>query len=435
MADGRAAAVKVTKETLDAETREFKTVTVLSRGEVGSAKPTKEREVDDAPLCVTPSDLYSVHARERIGRLLDGWLSRNSVTPFELLHRPDLVEQLEASGVEIQHAVQKIAIPEAQARGISVHEMIRTFQKLIERAVERLLKDGRKEAFPKVDAQQLRRRGDPPGRASLSGATCSAAASRPTSRPGATWRGEGRPDPQPGRRRARRRPAARAGLPGAGATALRDARLARRPCRSPRPGSRPRRQPGRIDTPCRWQGAQGADRASTRTSISRSRPCEAHAARLSRWLEQEAFKSVRAAIGARVLAELKGPRRLRPGDAEGRDRHPARARHGADAASGDLLSQEDVQEAFVERSKRLVAADFVESFLSGREGALAEAQALVRLAENMAGGGQQARCRPLDLRLRRRAEVREGSSQRRRSPPPPSSRCWPSCSARCSRPV
>ncbi|MEJ0067341.1 MAG: hypothetical protein WDM85_19660 [Caulobacteraceae bacterium] len=40
------------------------------------------------PLCVTPEDLYTVHARDRIGRLLDGWLARNHATAFELLHRP-----------------------------------------------------------------------------------------------------------------------------------------------------------------------------------------------------------------------------------------------------------------------------------------------------------------------------------------------------------
>ena len=98
LAQGRAAAVKVTKETLDRESGEFKTVTVLSKGAVEQAKKGKLDDEDDTPLCVTPADLYTIHARERIGRLLDGWLLRQRVTPFELLHRPDLVEQLDASG-------------------------------------------------------------------------------------------------------------------------------------------------------------------------------------------------------------------------------------------------------------------------------------------------------------------------------------------------
>ena len=79
---------------------------------------------------------------------MEGWLTRNHATPFELLHRPDLIEKLDAAGNELQHAVQKIAMPEAQARGISVHELIRNFQSLIERAISRVLGDGRKRPLP-----------------------------------------------------------------------------------------------------------------------------------------------------------------------------------------------------------------------------------------------------------------------------------------------
>ena len=72
---------------------------------------------EDRPNCLGPQDLYAPHARELIGRVLEDWLGRNGVTAFELLHRPDLVERLEASGVELQHAIQKVAIPESQATG------------------------------------------------------------------------------------------------------------------------------------------------------------------------------------------------------------------------------------------------------------------------------------------------------------------------------
>ena len=130
MAEGRVAAVRVSKETFDEETREFQTVVILKLGQaegVGKVRPKEEPQ----PLCVTPQDLYTLHARERIGRLLEGWLERNHATPFELLHRPDLVEKLEASGIDLQHAVQKLAVPEAHARGMTVHELIRVFQALI----------------------------------------------------------------------------------------------------------------------------------------------------------------------------------------------------------------------------------------------------------------------------------------------------------------
>jgi hypothetical protein len=153
-AEGKVSAVRVTKETLDPETREFKTVTILNKGAPEPVKAKQVREEDD-PLCVTPQDLYTGHARDRIGRLLEGWLARYKVTPFELLHRPDLIEKLEASGTDLQHAVQKIAVPEAQARGISVHELIRGFQRLIEQAIERVLKDGRKGVLPDLSKESL----------------------------------------------------------------------------------------------------------------------------------------------------------------------------------------------------------------------------------------------------------------------------------------
>src|SRR4051794_28514278 len=64
------AGAKVTKETLDEETREFASVSILNLGapEAPKKKPVRE---DLDPLCVQPQDLYTLHARERIGRLLE----------------------------------------------------------------------------------------------------------------------------------------------------------------------------------------------------------------------------------------------------------------------------------------------------------------------------------------------------------------------------
>ena len=131
-------AVKVTKETLDPETGEYASVTILSKG-VPEPLRKKAPVEDRGPPCVSPSDLYHVHSRDRIGRLLETWLRHHGATPYELLHRPDLIEKLEASGQELQHAVQKIAVPEAQARGKGVHVVIREFHSLIDRAIERVM--------------------------------------------------------------------------------------------------------------------------------------------------------------------------------------------------------------------------------------------------------------------------------------------------------
>src|SRR5690606_36576955 len=94
-------------------------------------------------------------ARDLIGRVLEDWLNRQGVTAFELLHRPDLAEKLEASGVELQHAIQKVAVPESQAVGQPVHDLVRHYQKLSERAIERLLLAGRKNQFPALDDHSL----------------------------------------------------------------------------------------------------------------------------------------------------------------------------------------------------------------------------------------------------------------------------------------
>jgi hypothetical protein len=67
----KVAAVRITKETLDPDTHEFKSVTILTKGEIVSGKAKKPVE-DREPLCVAPNDLYTGHARDRIGRLLEG---------------------------------------------------------------------------------------------------------------------------------------------------------------------------------------------------------------------------------------------------------------------------------------------------------------------------------------------------------------------------
>src|SRR6266700_3617107 len=66
LAEKRVAAVRVTKESLDPEIGEYKSVTILTKGEIAEGKPKKVIENRD-PLCISPSDLYTGHARDRIG--------------------------------------------------------------------------------------------------------------------------------------------------------------------------------------------------------------------------------------------------------------------------------------------------------------------------------------------------------------------------------
>ncbi len=116
--------VKVSKEVLDPETGEYSSATILSKG-VEEAQARARVAVDAAPPCQTPHDLYSPVAREKISRLLEDWLRREKVTAFELLHRPDLAQKLDASVHEIQHVVQKLAIAESHDTGHDLHERAR----------------------------------------------------------------------------------------------------------------------------------------------------------------------------------------------------------------------------------------------------------------------------------------------------------------------
>jgi hypothetical protein len=378
------AAVRVTKETLDPETREFRSVVVLSKGAVESTSRRKAQEEPDGPLCVTPQDLYSMHARERIGRLLDGWLRRKSVTAFELLHRPDLVEALEASGTDLQHAVQKIAVPEAQARGVSTHDMMRTFQKLVDRAIERVLKDGKAKSFPVLTqgkfADIATRLADIEAeRAYLLGGAVAAYIA-----PARNWSEKigmllDLADEAPEAGRARGLALSILEQPLAEMAASRGALS------------------DLLGADLDLGGSLGAlTRLAAGEAIKRLAaydpnldkvlpPLTGQAARLAEWLQREAFETVRSSLAQRVLRELTGPRRLRPSDPDGEIAILRALAMALTAASGPLLPMEDVQNAFILRSKSLVAGDFVESYLQGRESALAEAEALVRLAENVAG--------------------------------------------------
>jgi hypothetical protein len=95
---------------------------------------------------------------------------------------------------------------------------------------------------------------------------------------------------------------------------------------------------------------------------------------------------VRGAISKRVLKELHGPRRLRPGDPEAEIKSLRILAMALTATAGRVLSLDDIQSAFAERSKSLTANDFVDSLISACDSPRLEAEALIRLAENVTGG-------------------------------------------------
>jgi hypothetical protein len=383
LADGRVAAVRVTKESLDESTREFATITLMSKGAVEAGRGPKVRDVEDCPLCVTPQDLYSYHARARIGRLLEGWLWRKAVTPFELLHRPDLVEQLDAAGTEIQHAVQKIAVPEAQARGKTTHEMIRTFQALVDRAIERIVRDGRKSAFPKIDtttfARTVESLCDEPERLYLLGGGVAQFIGSAKGWSEKVDRVLDLADAAP-----------EAGRPRALALQVLEQPLSEIVAVK---GSLADLLGPDLDLGASL-AAMGRMASSAEVkmlfqfdpSLSRMLPpLPPEAERLALWLQKDAFESVRVSLVRRMMGDLTGPRRLRPSDPDGEIGILRALAMLLTASAPRLLPAEDVHHAFIERSKSLVGGDFVGVYLTDRPSVTAEVEALARLAENVVG--------------------------------------------------
>ena len=385
--DKRAVSVRVTKETLDAETMEFNSVTLFTKGAPEPARKMRERTAAAEPPCLSPQDLYAPYAREKIGRVLEDWLRRNRATPFELLHRPDLVEKLEASGMELQHAIQKIAVPESQGTGQPIHDVMRAYQGLTEKAISRLIQAGRRNRFPDLSREPIadaaRRLCGEDERAFLLGgavAMALAGAKGPREKVGMLldFVDAAPEEAQPNAlvRVVVEQPMAEIlatpqGLAevlgpeldlGANLAAL--TRLA---------------APHEVEALIRME-----------PGLAKQIPAlEGPAARLGAQMQAGAFKMLGAYIARRVLKELTGPRRLRPADARGEIDILRALAMALTASAGRLLSLDEVQDAFVQRSKAIVTADFVDAYLKGAPTARAEAELLVRLCENVAGSANK----------------------------------------------
>lgn len=386
LAERKVAAVRVTKETFDPEIGEFRSSTVLTKGEIAEGKPKKVVENRD-PLCVAPSDLYSAHSRDRIGRLLEGWLQRYKATPFELLHRPDLAERLDASGTDLQHAIQKIAVPEAQARGLSVHELMRTFTSLAERTIERIMKDKRRGALPDFSKESFaaaaERLANDPDRSYLLGAGVAASMAQARDWEAKVGNLLDLADAAPTAEGPRalafhviEQPLSEILESNAGLVDLLGSNLD---------------LGARLAAMTRLAAHGAVDMlVAAEPSVARIMPpLVGSAARLADWMEKPPFANARVAVAKRVMAELNGPRRLRPTSPDDEIELLRALAMALTAATGKLLPPETVQEAFVNRSKMLVTAEFVSAYLGQNASAREEVEALIRLVENVIGGANK----------------------------------------------
>ncbi|TGY89213.1 hypothetical protein E5163_08835 [Marinicauda algicola] len=144
------ASVRVTREDFDEATRTFRSVTIFHSG------PEKFEEVREktgqATLpCLTPADLAGPAARETTRRVLGPWLERHQICPMELLYRPDMIEKLDSSDTDLQHAIQKIAVARAQNTDASVHAYVRLLTELVQKGIDQARREAsRKAKTPKA---------------------------------------------------------------------------------------------------------------------------------------------------------------------------------------------------------------------------------------------------------------------------------------------
>lgn len=144
------AGVKVIKETFNDSTGDFTSLKIYEHGEKKKKKSKIiEEEVPSTP-CFRIDDLYSYHARKTIASLIPDFLAHHKVTVTELSHRADLLEKLEATGTLLQHAIQRVAVVQASTGENQLTKIIRGLHDLTTQAFHRVYKDAEKNRYAVV---------------------------------------------------------------------------------------------------------------------------------------------------------------------------------------------------------------------------------------------------------------------------------------------
>ncbi|MBB6250508.1 hypothetical protein [Nitrospirillum iridis] len=81
-------------------------------------KPDVLREAPDGtPLCASPADLYGRQARRAISLILRDYLTRQQISPLELLHGATHLRRLQDTGAMVQAALHKVATAQGKLTG------------------------------------------------------------------------------------------------------------------------------------------------------------------------------------------------------------------------------------------------------------------------------------------------------------------------------
>lgn len=146
---------KVVKETHDPTTGEFLPITIFEEGGPITTSVARRRQQGGRIPCVKPCDLYLPDARAAISRVLEETLKLEGLTTMELLHRADVLEDLQARGTILQHAMQKWAITYATAENQDVAEIMKQLNELVSSGMARVFRENREGGIPSVTASDL----------------------------------------------------------------------------------------------------------------------------------------------------------------------------------------------------------------------------------------------------------------------------------------
>jgi hypothetical protein len=357
--------VRVDKAIFDPDSGAYQTVSIFGLGDVDPSLRARDGNTAEPP-CSLPEDLGTVHARRVIARVLKDWLDRERATPLELLHRPDLAEKLEGEGTMLQHAIQKTAIAQASEFDANVQHFVKRLNELTEKSITALLEKDKKGKLPKIG---------PAGFGALAGALgekhvfgmCTAVAG--ALQPAKGWADKVHT------------------LLGLAASledcSCRDAALAvvddflgealAVPAAADSLSPEAETLGDRLEAFVAIAGGKEASLANeeARTLAARFRAKE--------------LRGARAALIRRVLAELLRPQRLKPGDFWNEVHQMRRLADAMIAMAGPDLPPEDIGEAFVYRSGRLVQPEAIDEALAGATTAAEEVERLIRLEQALAG--------------------------------------------------
>ena len=145
---GNAANVKIVKHIYDTDTGDYLSLQIFEDGLTQMKVNPAAEDMPYNPPCFKPEDLYSFHARSTIARLLRDFLTLKKITVIELIHRSDMLSNLESTGTIYQHAIQKISVAQSASTSVPIHQIIKTLNGLATNAMARVYRDARRKFFP-----------------------------------------------------------------------------------------------------------------------------------------------------------------------------------------------------------------------------------------------------------------------------------------------